>query len=486
MDAGKRLPTGAVFDILGQRGALRRMETLKNRLVRLTVTGTTNEGSGVGHTQDGMTVFVPLTAVGDVAECRLVKVQKRYAYGKIERLLVPSPDRVPDPGCPVYGRCGGCAWRHIRYEAECRYKRRQVDDAFERVGGFAAEVAPVLAGNPSRYRNKAQFPVGRCGGNIAAGFYSPRSHRLVPVSDCPLQPEEFAPLADAVLRWMESAGADPYDENTGRGLVRHIYLRKAQATGQVMLCPVCATDRLPKIPLLIRLAQDVMPDVRICVNIHPAKTNVILGERTLPLTGDGIEDEICRLRVRLGAQSFYQVNRAQAQRLYELAAQMADLCREDTLLDLYCGAGIIGLSMAHRVRRVIGVETVARAVEDARQNAAANGIANADFFCADAAEASLRLEKEGVRPDVVLLDPPRKGIDAALLETVVRWTPRRVVYLSCDPATLARDCARFATLGYTPGRVVPVDLFPRTRHVECVTVLSRGQGNTEGNTLSGR
>ena len=452
----------------------------KNQLVELTVSGVTGEGSGVArYTEDGsagMVVFIPYTAVGDRVLCRILKVQKTHAFGRVEQLLAPSADRAESADCPVYGRCGGCVWRHVTYEAECRYKQQWVEDTLRRVGGVDAPVLPLVAAeSANRYRNKAQFPVAAGEDGPLMGFYAPRSHRLVPCRDCRLQPAAFAAVLEAVDGWMTAHSVPAYDEEAHRGLVRHIYIRQGAVTGQLMVCLVCTSGKLPAVPALIEGVQAAAPELAsLSVNVNPHRTNVILGEKGFTLWGaDAIEDELCGLQFRLSPHSFYQVNHAQTERLYRLAAEAAALTGEETLLDLYCGTGTIGLSMAHRVRKLIGVEVVAAAVADAKENAVRNGITNARFLCADAAQAAAQLAKEGVRPDVVVLDPPRKGCDEALVETVSRMAPKRVVYISCDPATLARDLGRFAARGYDTRQVQPVDLFPRTAHVECVCLLSR-------------
>ncbi len=458
------------------------MALAKNTVVELTVTGVTGEGSGVARYVDGdipapgLVVFIPYTAVGDRVRCRILKVQKSHAFGRVEELIHPSADRLADPGCPVYGRCGGCAWRHITYEAECRYKQQWVEDTLRRVGGVDTPVQPLLgAADPDRYRNKAQFPVAPGERGPLMGFYAPRSHRLVPCTDCRLQPAGFAAILTAVEGWMTANAVPAYDEEAHRGLVRHIYIRQGAVTGQVMVCLVCTDGKLPAVPALMAAVQEAAPALAcLCVNVNPHRTNVILGDKTFTLWGaDAIEDELCGLRFRLSPHSFYQVNHAQTERLYRLAAQAAELTGEETLLDLYCGTGTIGLSMAHQVKRLIGVEVVAAAVEDAKANAARNGIENARFLCADAAEAAARLAAEGVHPDVVVLDPPRKGCQEELVQTVAQMAPDRVVYISCDPATLARDLGRFAARGYVTRRVQPVDLFPRTAHCETVCLLRR-------------
>ena len=459
------------------------MPLKKNQIVRLEITGMTAEGSGVGRAagpeEQGMAVFVPFTAVGDTVDCRIVKVASGYAFGRIERLLEPSPDRVTEPegaGCPAFGKCGGCVYRHVRYEAELRYKRQRVADALQRIGGLELAPQPIVgADRPDRYRNKAQYPVAPGPEGLRIGFYAPRSHRIVEQHHCLLQPPVFGQVVDIIARWAKEAGAAGYDEQTGAGLLRHIYLRQAEATGEVMVCLVCTSGKLPRTEELVAGLRAGVPGLAgVVVNLNRERTNVILGKDEFVLWGkDHITDTLCGLNFRLSPQSFYQVNRRQAQRLYELAAEEAALTGREVVLDLYCGTGTIGLSMAARAGQVIGVEAVAPAVEDARRNAQENGIENARFLCADAAQAAAQLRAEGLSPDVVILDPPRKGCDAALVATVAEMGPERVVYVSCDPATLARDLARFREHGYEARRATPVDMFPRTAHVETVVLLSK-------------
>ncbi len=468
---------------MGEKGCVM-MALAKNQLVELTIIGVTGEGNGVARHIDadipapGMVVFVPRTAVGDRLICRIVKVQKHHAFGRVEELLDASPDRSADAydGCAVFGRCGGCVWRHVTYEAECRYKYDWVRDTLHRVGGVTVEPLPLVAArDTAHYRNKAQYPVAPSDVGVCIGFYSPRSHRIVPQRDCLLQPSGYRAVLDAVADWMAHSGVSAYDEATHRGLVRHIYIRQGAVTGQMMVCLVCTSGKLPCADVLIESVRRASPSLTsLVVNINSDKTNVILGEDGFTLWGaDSIEDELCGLRFRLSPHSFYQVNHAQTERLYALAADAAALGGGETLLDLYCGTGTIGLSMAGRAAQVIGVEVVPAAVEDARRNAAVNGIHNARFICADTASAAAQLAQEGVRPDVVVLDPPRKGCDESLIDTVATMAPNRVVYVSCDPATLARDLARFAARGYRTQSVQPVDLFPRTAHCECVVSLRR-------------
>lgn len=461
------------------------MSLAKNQLVELSIVGVTGEGNGVARyisadtPAPGFVVFVPFTAVGDRILCRIVKVQKNHAFGRVEDLLSPSPDRAGARDCGVFGRCGGCAWRHITYEAECRYKHQWVRDTLHRVGGLEIDPLPLVAADtPDRYRNKAQFPVAVGESGPVMGFFAPRSHRIVACRDCLLQPVGFRAVLDAVDGWMRENRVPAYDETTHKGLVRHVYIREGAISGQMMVCLVCTSGKLPAVPALIEAVKAAAPKLSsLVVNINSARTNVILGDGGYTLWGaDAIEDTLCGLRFRLSPHSFYQVNHAQTEKLYALAADAAALTGHETLLDLYCGTGTIGLSMAHRAAKVIGVEVVPAAVEDARRNAEVNGITNARFICADAANAAAQLACEGVRPDVVVLDPPRKGCDAALIDTVVEMAPARVVYVSCDPATLARDLKLFSEKGYTVKTVQPVDLFPRTAHCENVVSLTRKRG----------
>ena len=447
---------------------------VKNQDITLIIESLTNEGSGVGH-YDGQAVFVAGSAPGDTVNCHIIKAKKTYAVGKLTNVVTPSPDRT-EPDCRVFGRCGGCAYRHITYAAECDVKRRNIADSFARIGKLDVDVEPVIAADSrSFYRNKAQYPVRRENGELKIGFFAPFSHRVIDCRDCLLQPKEFYKILSVFSHWIEKYNIPVYDENAHAGLIRHIYLRKAFATGEIMVCAVINGARIPHadelISALIKSTENI---TGVCLNINTQRTNVILGDKCVCLWGrEYIEDILCGVRIRISPLAFYQVNRVQAQRLYEKAAQYAALTDETVLLDLYCGAGTIGLSMAKRVKQLIGVEIIPQAVENAKENAELNGIKNARFICADASQAAQTLRNENLRPDVVILDPPRKGCDAELVKTVADMNPDRVVYVSCDHATLARDCAVFKTLGYTVNAVTPVDLFPATTHVETVCLLSR-------------
>lgn len=446
----------------------------KNDIIELAITATSSEGMGIGR-YEGVAVFVAHAAQGDLLKVRIVKLMKNFVFGKIEEILVSSPDRI-EQDCPVAPRCGGCVFRHISYKKELEIKRDRVEQAFSRIGGLEIETLPVIGAQyPDRYRNKAQYPVGIEDGMLKIGFYSPRSHRINHCLDCLLQPENFQKILETVEKWIEQYSISVYDERAHAGLLRHIYIRHAEATGELMVCLVVNGTKIPHTEELIEYLRAAEPDIAgIVLNINQEDTNVILGKKCITLWGkETITDQLCGLRFRISPLSFYQVNRSQAERLYETAAQYAGLTGNEIVLDLYCGAGTIGLSMAHRAKEVIGVEIISQAVDNAKENAKENGIHNARFFCKDAAEAAKQLKKEGMQPDVVILDPPRKGCGEKLVQTVVGMNPKRIVYVSCDPATMARDLKWFDALGYSAQTAQPVDMFPRTKCVETVVLLSK-------------
>ena len=457
------------------------MPLQKNQILTLRIERLSSDGSGVAHSADGEAVFVPGTAPGDEARVRIVKDCGRYAFGILDELLTPSPDRVP-VDCPVAGPCGGCSLRHLDYAAELRAKQESVLDAFRRIGGLEVPVLDILPSpDVDRYRNKVQFPVGIDKNGVPCiGFYAGRTHRIVPCPDCKLQPSVLNEIGNALCAFFAQQGIRPYDEQSGKGLVRHIFLRRGAHSGQIMVCLVCTRAKLPHAEQLCTALRGQFPAIStILLNVNAKNTNVILGSENHILYGPGyIEDTLCGVPVRLGPLSFYQVNTLAAERLYGVAAQYAQLTPDDTLLDLYCGMGTIGLSMAGQCRELIGVEIVPEAIESAKANAARMGkavAAKSRFFCADAGQAATQLAAEGLHPDIVMLDPPRKGCDEATLSAVVRMAPRRVVYVSCNPATAARDAAWLEQNGYHAEKVQPVDLFPRTKHCECVIALSKGE-----------
>ena len=448
----------------------------KNDLFKADITAMTAEGSGICR-HDGMAVFVPRTAVGDRCVVRVVKVLKNYAFGRLEELLSPSPDRC-EADCPVSAQCGGCVYRHITYEAELKIKAQRVRDALERIGGFRGiETEPIISA-PHRnfYRNKCQLPIGLSkDGKLQLGFYAVNSHRIVDTHTCLLQPEEFDKATEAFRAWHAVSNESVYDEATHTGVLRHLYMRRGEKSGEMMVCIVANGGALHEEDLLVSMLREAVPSVTgIILNINRDKTNVVLGKNCRTLWGkDTISDTLCGLEFEIAPHAFYQVNRTQAEALYGKAAEYAALTGEENLLDLYCGTGTIGLSMAHKAKKLIGAEIVPAAIENAKRNAARNGIKNAEFLCGDAAHAAEILYERGEKPDVVIIDPPRKGCDTALIATIAAMRPDRVVYVSCDPATLARDLKQFDESGYKIQAVTPVDMFPCTAHVETVVSLRR-------------
>lgn len=445
-----------------------------------TVEGYSSEGLGIVRI-DGAVVFVPRAVRGERVKIRITKVMKTCYAGEIAELLTASPERV-ESDCPYFGQCGGCVYRHMSYAEELRAKKQKVQDALERIGGLDLRVEEILgADDPLHYRNKAQYPVG--GGN-AVGFYRQRSHEVIPVERCQICAPAADATAGAVAAWMRKYGVPAYDERTGKGLVRHVYVR-TNKKGESLCCVVLNGKSAPREPELAAMILAAAPQtVGVVLNGNTRPGNVILGNRYRTLWGqDFLMDELCGLMFKLSVPSFYQVNREQAEVLYGRAVEFAGLTGEETVLDLYCGAGTITLTMAGKAKRVIGAEIVPEAVENARENAARNGIQNAEFFCGDASEIAAKLEREGLRPDVITVDPPRKGLAPEVIGTVAAMKPKRVVYVSCDPATLARDLKHFGELGYQAHRAVAVDLFPGTYHVETCVLLSHKNPQTSPPSL---
>lgn len=448
----------------------------KNEIYRTEIIDYTTEGSGVCKI-DGITVFVPSAAVGDIADVKILKTAKSYAFGKIESLTKPSVNRL-SKDCEVSDKCGGCSFRHITYSSELQFKQKRVYDALTRIGGVNGELIGTIIGSEkcNYYRNKAQFPITNDkNGRLRVGFFAPRSHRVISTDGCLLQSEIFVKAEKIFLEWAEKYKLLPYDEITHTGLLRHLYLRYAEKTSQLMVCIVANADNLKHGNELVEMLKNNIPELTtVVLNINTEKTNVITGKKCKTLYGDGyITDELCGLRFRISPLSFYQVNRTQAERLYYLAEEFAALKSNETLIDMYCGTGTIGLTMAHKVKKLIGVEIVPQAIDDAKKNASYNNITNAEFICADASAAAAEIAGRGIAPDCIILDPPRKGCDSSLIKTVSDMKPKRVVYVSCDPATLARDIKLFSELGYSLQKAIPVDMFPRTPHVETVVLLSK-------------
>ena len=448
----------------------------KNDIVKIKITSATAEGSGVGKTEDNIVVFVPMTAIGDEIEVRILKVKKTYAFGKIEKIITPSAARI-SPDCPNFSKCGGCVWRHISYDEELKIKSKKVKDAVERIGGISTEFRPIIGSDRvNRYRNKAQLPVGKDKeGGAVIGFYAVHSHRIIDCDDCALQPEIFKTVMDVTRDFIERTNTDIYDESTGKGRLRHLYIRLGEVTNELMVCYVVNGNGLKQEDMLVKMLRESLPNLKTVVfNSNREKTNVILGNKNRVAYGKGyITDVLCRLKFKISPFSFWQVNRAQAEKLYSKAKEYAKLSGDEVLLDLYCGTGTIGLTMAQDCKQLVGVEIVEDAVNDAKANAEANEINNARFICADAPTAAEQLRKEGTAPDVVILDPPRKGCGEELVKTIRKMNPKRVVYVSCDPATLARDLKYFSENGYITHEVTPCDMFPRTAHCESVALLTK-------------
>ena len=443
----------------------------ENDRAELNITGYTSDGEGVGRA-DGEAVFVPGAIAGEVCLVRIVNVGKTCAHGVLERVLRPSAHRIA-PDCPYFPACGGCDFRHMDYGEELALKKQRVLDALARIGGVEL---PGLSICPSPRldgcRNKAQYPVSLQKGRAVCGFYRAGTHEVVDVKSCRLQPPAADRIREAVLAWMASCGVPAYDERTRTGCIRHIYLRFGFQTGQILVCVVGSRDSAPAPEALVKALRSAAPEITSVVfSANRKPGNTVLGDRFETLFGPGyIEDELLGLRFRLSPRSFYQVNPEQAERLYQQALAFAALTKNDTALDLYCGTGTITLLLAREAGRAVGVELVEQAVADARENAARNGVQNAEFFCADAGEAARRFAAESRRPDVIVVDPPRKGLSEDVTAAMLEMQPARIVYVSCDPATLARDCRRLSP-SYRLASAASFDLFPRCAHVETVVQL---------------
>lgn len=447
----------------------------KNDIITLEITDISSDGNGVGK-HDNMAVFVPMTAVGDICRVKILKTLSSYCFGKVEEIITPSADRI-ESLCPNFSRCGGCDFLHISYEAEKRAKTNFVKSCFERIGKIDTPVNDALSCDKvHRYRNKAQFPVRRDENNKAVtGFFAQRSHRIIPCINCLLQPELLNEIAEFTVTRMNQLGIKAYDEEKLTGLIRHIYMRYGEVSGQLMVCLVSTKKKVWNLDTLVKDLISRYPAIEtVVLNINDKNTNVILGEENIVLYGNGnISDILCGVKITLSPHSFYQVNREGAEKLYTIAKDALNLTKDDILLDLYCGAGTIGLSMAECVKTLVGVEIIPEAIENAKENAKQNGIDNARFICSDAGEAAQTLVKEGFRPTAVVLDPARKGCDENTLNAVLEMAPDRIAMISCNPSTAARDCRYLAEHGYSVDFIQPFDMFPRTKHCECVVKLTK-------------
>ena len=445
----------------------------KGKIYEAVISDYTAEGQGVAKIE-GCAVFIPNAIAGEKVMVRIEKAQKTWAAGKITEILEKSPHRVQRE-CPISASCGGCDFWHMDYEEETRMKAERVRQALNRIGGETLTEMPILAAPDCHcYRNKAQYPVASKKGRVYAGFFKAGTHQVVENDRCLILPEETDLVKKIVIDYVNHYRIAAYDEEAHKGLLRHIYVRRGAVSKQVLVCLVVNGRKLPHIEELIQKLQAVPGFTSLVLSVNTKKGNTILGDEFITLYGPGyIEDTLCGLNFRLSARSFYQVNHYQAQRLYEAAISQADITKEDTVLDLYCGVGTITLCMAKAAGSVIGVEVVPQAVEDAKDNAKRNGIENAEFFCGDAGAAALDLEAKGIKADVVVVDPPRKGLNADAIEALDRFAPRRVVYVSCDPATLARDVALLKERGYVVKNAMAADLFPRCAHVESIVCFTK-------------
>ncbi len=443
----------------------------KNAVYEAVITDYTAQGQGIAHIE-GIAVFVPNAIVGERVRVRIEVVRKTWAAGKITELLEKSPHRV-NRACPVAKLCGGCDFWHMDYAEESRLKAARVQTCLNRLAGEQLESVPILAApDCCGYRNKAQYPVASKKGRAYAGFFRAGTHDVVENSRCLILPQQTDQVKDAVIDHVNRCRIPVYDETTHTGLLRHIYVRRGEVSGQILVCLAVNGRKLPHVPELVERLKGIPGFATLVLSVNTQKGNAVLGDEFITLYGPGfIEDTLCGLNFRLSPRSFYQVNHHQAQRLYRAAIALAGITKDDLVLDLYCGVGTITLAMAASAGKVLGVEVIPQAVEDARDNARRNGIENAEFLCADAGEAALRLEESGIRPDVITVDPPRKGLNADAIEAITRMSPKRLVYISCDPATLARDIALLKPRGFHLTTTTAADLFPRCAHVETVCQL---------------
>ena len=451
------------------------MEFRKNDLVTLEIEDCGIDGEGIGKA-DGFTVFVKDAVIGDTVTAKIIKAKKNYGYGRLMEVLKPSPYRV-EPKCEFARQCGGCQLQALSYDQQLVFKTNKVKGHLERIGGFTdIPMEPIIGMDELfHYRNKAQFPVGRNKeGKIVTGFYAGRTHNIIENRDCALGVAENKEVLDRVIAHMEKYGIEPYNEATGKGLVRHVLIRYGYFTKEVMVCLILNGNKLPKEELLVKSLCEIPGMTSITINVNKKRSNVILGEEICLLWGqEYITDRIGDISYQISPLSFYQVNPMQTQKLYAKALEYADLHGQETVWDLYCGIGTISLFLAQKAKFVRGVEIVPAAIENAKENAKLNGLENTEFFVGKAEEVLPReYKKNGVYADVIVVDPPRKGCDETLLETMIEMNPDRIVYVSCDSATLARDLKYLCARGYELRKVCPVDQFGMTVHVETVVLLS--------------
>ena len=451
------------------------MEYRKNDIVTLKIEDCGIDGEGIGKA-DGFTVFVKDAVIGDTVRAKIMKAKKNYGYGRLEEILEPSKDRV-QPECQFARQCGGCQLQALSYEKQLEFKTNKVRGHLERIGGFTdLPMEPILRMEvPFHYRNKAQFPVGKSkDGRIITGFYAGRTHSIIENRDCALGVSQNKEVLDKVISHMEKYQIQPYEENAGKGLVRHILIRYGFFTDEMMVCLILNGEKLPREEVLVESLREIPQITSIMVNVNRQRNNVILGDKVRLLWGKPyITDKIGEISYRISPLSFFQVNPYQTGRLYGKALEYAQLSGDETVWDLYCGIGTISLFLAQQAKMVRGVEIIPAAIENARENARLNDFSNTEFFVGKAEEVlPEQYKKTGERADVIVVDPPRKGCDEMLLSTIIQMQPKRVVYVSCDSATLARDLKYLCERGYELKKVCPVDMFPNTVSVETVVLLS--------------
>ena len=448
----------------------------KNNIIELEITAMSNDGIGIGKI-NSYVMFVPNSAIGDKLLVKVLKTKKSYGYGKIERIIEPSKSRI-ESDCPICQRCGGCSYRHINYEEELKIKKQKVSDCISRIGNlkYVTVNDTIASKNINNYRNKTIMPLGLDNnGDLMMGFYSKNSHRIVNCDNCKLQNDSFTEISRIFKKWLLDSKQSIYDEQTQQGNIRNLYIRIAEGTDEIILCIVSQQLYLNNEDELISMMTKAVPNIKgIIINQNDKDTNVVLGDKYRTIWGnDYIIDTLSGLKFKLSVPSFYQVNHDQTEVLYNIASQLAEVTPDKTVLDLYCGTGTIGLTMARSAKKIIGIDIVKEAIDNARDNATLNNICNAEFICLDLSKAADVILNKKEKIDVVIIDPPRKGCDAKLISVIGKISPDKVIYISCDPATLARDLKIFDEIGYKTNCAQPVDMFPRTFHVETVTLLSR-------------
>ena len=451
------------------------MEIAENKEYTITIDAVSSDGNGVGHI-DGFAVFVPMTVTGDTARIIITKLKKHYAYGKALEIIEPSPRRA-NTECPHYENCGGCQLRHIRYDCQLEIKKEIIENAMRRIGGFEGFCLDGITGmeSPVRYRNKTVFQIGEDSGEVLCGFYTQQSHHITPVEDCLIGSELNSQINKVVINYMNVCNIAPYNERTHKGVIRRIFTRKSFSTGEIMVVISVNSNRLTRTENLIKGLRSITDKITsIILNVNTKRNTSLLGQRNITLWGkNSIRDTLCGIEFEISPESFFQVNPLQTEKLYSKAIEYAGIDKNMTVMDIYCGIGTISLCAAKKAGKVIGIEIVERAIEDAKQNAERNSISNAEFYADSAENIVPKLLAKGLKPNVIILDPPRKGSDETTLGSIINARPERIVYVSCDSATLARDARLIADNGYRITKAHGFDLFPHTIHAETVVLFER-------------